>query len=84
MRPIPVIAHDPIGQAIIRRPNRTLKNMLIEQKKDLVSPKDGLKRALLTLGSLKVNETNSTIAKIHRISERTAELDQPIQVLIPK
>ena len=73
MRPIPVIAHDPIGQAIIRRPNRTLKNMLIEQKKDLVSPKDGLKRALLTLGSLKVNETNNTTAKIHWISERTSE-----------
>jgi hypothetical protein len=33
---------------------------------------------------LKVNETNSTTAKAHWISERIAELDQPIEVLIPE
>lgn len=38
------------------------------QKGDVVSPKDGLKCALLT---------NSTTTKIHWILESTAELDQP-------
>lgn len=39
---------------------------------------------MLCFSILKVNETKSTIAKIHWASERTAELDQPEEVLIPQ
>jgi hypothetical protein len=49
MNPIVETAYSPTGQTIIERPNRTLKEMLIEHERDMISPKDGLKCALFYL-----------------------------------
>ena len=55
MNPIVETAYSPTGQTIIERPNRTLKEMLIEHERDMISPKDSSKCALLTLSFLKAN-----------------------------
>lgn len=57
MKSIPDIAYSPTGQAILKRPKRTLKEiiLLIKQKRDMISPKDSSKCALLTLSFLKAN-----------------------------
>ena len=52
MNPIVVRAYSPTGQVIIKRPNRTLKERLIEQKQGMIALKDGLKCLLLTLNFL--------------------------------
>jgi len=41
MKPFLDIGYSPAGQATIQRPNRTLKEMFVEQKGDMPSPKDG-------------------------------------------
>lgn len=43
------ISYNPTGQAIIKRSNYTLKEVLIKQKGDRRSPRDRLNNALLTL-----------------------------------
>ena len=46
------IPHNPTGKAVIERPNRTLKEMLIKQKGRVKTPSDRLNNALLALNSL--------------------------------
>jgi hypothetical protein len=52
MNPIVERAYSPTGQVIIKRPNRNLKERLIEQKRGMIAHKDGLKCLLLTLNFL--------------------------------
>ena len=52
MNPIVERAYSPTGQVIIKRPNRNLKERLIEQKRGMIALKDGLKCLLLTLNFL--------------------------------
>ena len=43
------ISYNPTGQAIMNKSNRTLKEMLKEQKENMKAPKDSLDNAFLTL-----------------------------------
>lgn len=70
------ITYNPAGQVMVEGSNRTLKEMLIEQKRDVESPKDSSNNTLLTLTFKNTNKTDSTAAEKHYILERTAELDQ--------
>ncbi|KAL6030444.1 hypothetical protein STEG23_025180 [Scotinomys teguina] len=72
------IPHNPTGQAVIERSNRTLKNMLNKQKGVTKTPRNRLHNALLTLNFLNANEKGTTAAERHWIIEKTAELNQPI------
>ncbi|KAL6037706.1 hypothetical protein STEG23_029167, partial [Scotinomys teguina] len=72
------IPHNPTGQAIIERSNRTLKDMLNKQKGVTKTPRNRLHNALLTLNFLNANEKGTTAAERHWIIEKTAELNQPI------
>lgn len=64
MKPIVETSYSPTGQAIIGRPTRTLKEMLIEQNGEMVFSKDGLKCALLTSYIiLKANETKAQLLR---------------------
>ncbi|KAL6055503.1 hypothetical protein STEG23_020485, partial [Scotinomys teguina] len=72
------IPHNPTGQAVIERSNRTLKDMLNKQKGVTKTPRNRLHNALLTLNFLNANEKGTTAAERHWIIEKTAELNQPI------
>ncbi|KAL6045669.1 hypothetical protein STEG23_015755 [Scotinomys teguina] len=72
------IPHNPKGQAVIERSNRTLKDMLNKQKGVTKTPRNRLHNALLTLNFLNANEKGTTAAERHWIIEKTAELNQPI------
>ncbi|KAL6065033.1 hypothetical protein STEG23_028902 [Scotinomys teguina] len=72
------IPHNPTGQAVIERSNRTLKDMLDKQKGVTKTPRNRLHNALLTLNFLNANEKGTTAAERHWIIEKTAELNQPI------
>lgn len=56
------ISYNTRGQAMMKRSNKTLKEVLIEQKRDAESPKGRSNNTLLTLNFLNVNETDSTAA----------------------
>ncbi|KAL6038422.1 hypothetical protein STEG23_016128, partial [Scotinomys teguina] len=72
------IPHNPTGQAVIERSNRTLKDMLNKQKGVTKTPRNRLHNALLTFNFLNANEKGTTAAERHWIIEKTAELNQPI------
>ncbi|KAL6084245.1 hypothetical protein STEG23_037991, partial [Scotinomys teguina] len=72
------IPHNPTGQAVIERSNRTLKDMLNKQKGVTKTPRNRLHNALLTLNFLNANEKRTTAAERHWIIEKTAELNQPV------
>lgn len=74
------IPHNPTGQAIVERSNRSLKEMLNRQKGATKTPRDRLHSALLTLNFLNADEQNSTAAERHWIVEKTAELNQPAYI----
>ena len=57
------LSHNPTGQAIVERSNRTLKEMLNRQKGSTRTPKDRLHSALLTLNFKNANEQNTTAAE---------------------
>ena len=64
------IPHNPIGQAVIERSNRTLKQMLNKQKGTTKTPRDRLHNALLTLNFLNANEEGTTAAERHWFIEK--------------
>ncbi|MBV2133725.1 DDE-type integrase/transposase/recombinase [Pseudomonas sp. MAP12] len=72
------IPHNPTGQAVVERSNRTLKEMLNKQAWKTKPPKHRLHNALLTLNFLNANEKGQTAAKRHWTREKTAELNQPV------
>jgi hypothetical protein len=64
------LSHNPTGQAIVDRSNRTLREMLNRQKGSTRNPKDRLQSALLTLHVLNANEQNTTTVERHWIVEK--------------
>ncbi|MGE9714896.1 DDE-type integrase/transposase/recombinase [Escherichia coli] len=72
------IPHNPTGQAVVERSNRTLKEMLNKQAWKTKPPKHRLHNALLTLNFLNANEKGQTATERHWTMEKTAELNQPV------
>lgn len=65
------VPHNPTGQAIIKRANRTLKETLIGQKGRVKKkPRDRLNNALLTLNFLNVGQEGTTAAQRHWVMEK--------------
>ncbi|ERE73373.1 putative Pol polyprotein [Cricetulus griseus] len=72
------IPHNPTGQAVVERSNRTLKEMLHRQAGKSKPPKHRLHNAFLMLNFLNANESGQTAAERHWTMEKTAELNQPV------
>ncbi|EGV97888.1 HERV-K_7p22.1 provirus ancestral Pol protein [Cricetulus griseus] len=72
------IPHNPTGQTVVERSNRTLKEVLHKQVGGTKTPKHRLHNALLTLNFLNANEKGQTAEERHWTMEKTAELNQPV------
>lgn len=55
--------HNPTGQAVVKRSNHTLKEMLYKQAGGTKTPKHRLHNALLTLNFLNANEKGKQLQK---------------------
>ncbi|KAL6038953.1 hypothetical protein STEG23_010042 [Scotinomys teguina] len=78
IRHVTGIPHNPTGQAVIERSNRTLKDMLNKQQQVTMTPRNRLHSALLTLNFLNADEKGTTVAERHWTTDKTSELNQPV------
>ncbi|KAL6092360.1 hypothetical protein STEG23_021666 [Scotinomys teguina] len=78
IRHVTGIPHNPTGQAVIERSNRTLKDMLNKQQQVTMTPRNRLHSALLTLNFLNADEKGTTAAERHWTTDKTSELNQPV------
>ena len=73
-----ICLNNPTGQTVIKGSNNTLKERLIEQKREMGSLRDRLHSASLTLNLLNANEQKPTAAERPWIMENPAILTQHI------
>lgn len=73
-----VYHHNPTGQAVVDRSNRTLKEMLYKQAGGTKTPKNRICKILLTLNFLNSNEKGKTAAERHWTIEKISKLNQPV------